>query len=296
MLRGPRHRWWRPLLALLLVTVFVVVAMNLLVAVLAVVGLAVGVSNPLAWVTRQISAISDLGPVGFLYLNLALMLLIPSSMFAIWIAHRVRPRFVSSVQGGLRWNWLLRCAMVVIPLWTLYLGFDILVQGRSSSRPDQWLLLLGMVIFLTPLQAAGEEYFFRGLMTQTVGSWFRRPWLALVVPTAISTVAFAGAHGSLDPWVFSSLAVFALTASILTWRTGGLEAAIAIHAVNNVGVFVTVMIVGGWDEAFVGTETQGTVWQVIQAVLVHAAALLLILRQARRAGITREYQPRVISA
>jgi hypothetical protein len=39
---------------------------------------------------------------------------------------------------------------------------------------------------------------------------------------------------------------------------GGLEAGIAMHAVNNVLTFFVVVIFGGWSQAFVGTQTSGT--------------------------------------
>lgn len=278
------------MLALVLAAVFAFVAINLMVVPLAVVGVVLGVSDPLIWVTDQILALTDLGPVGFLYVNLTLIVLIPSTTFAIWIAHRIRPKFVSSVRGGIRWRWLLRCLLLVVPLWVMYLGLSALA-GQASPRPDQWLILLVMVIVLTPLQAAGEEYLFRGLLTQTIGSWFGHPVVAMGVSTTIATAAFAAAHGSYDLWVFLSLAVFALTASLLTWRTGGLEAAIAVHAVNNVGVFLTVLLVGGWEQAFVTGSTTRTPWHLLITLVVHGAALALIWWQARKLGIQREFQP-----
>jgi hypothetical protein len=153
------------------------------------------------------------------------------------------------------------------------------------------VLLLVIVLFLTPLQAAGEEYFFRGWIMQNVGSWFRNPVLGLVVSLAVSVTAFSWAHGSPDIWVLGSLGVFALTAGLATWRTGGLEAGIAIHAVNNIGVFFTVILLGGWQDAFVGADTKGAPLDVLIALVVHAAVLALILWQAKKAGIERRYLP-----
>jgi membrane protease YdiL (CAAX protease family) len=210
---------------------------------------------------------------------------------SIWAVHRIRPRYVSSVQGGIRWRWLLRCALVVVPVWAVYLGLGALLEPASSGRPAQWGLLLLIVLFLTPLQAAGEEYLFRGWIMQNVGAWFRSPMVGLVVSMVVSVVAFSAAHGSPDLWVLGSLGVFALTAGIATWRTGGLEAGIAIHTVNNVGVFFLVILQGGWNEAFVGADTTGAPVDVGIALLVHGVALALILWQAMKAGIQRLYQP-----
>ena len=115
-----------------------------------------------------------------------------------------------------------------------------------------------MAVVLTPLQAAGEEFFFRGWILQNVGSWFPNRGAGLIAGTVVSVVAFSAAHGSPDPWVLASLAVFATTACLVTWRTGGLEAAIAIHAVNNVGVFGLVIMRGGWNEAFISGTSKGS--------------------------------------
>jgi hypothetical protein len=184
----------------------------------------------------------------------------------------------------------------VVPIWVLYLGIGLLLDPQSGARPAQWGLLLVIVLFLTPLQAAGEEYLFRGWIMQNVGSWFRHPVVGLVVGLAVSAVAFSAAHGSPDVWILADLGVFALTAGILTWRTGGLEAGIAIHAVNNIGVFFTVILVGGWKDAFVSESSTSTPAVFAVSLLVHVVALTLILWQAKRAGIQRRYQPAVPAA
>ena len=44
----------------------------------------------------------------------------------------------------------------------------------------------------------------------------------------LSAATFSLAHGSLDPWILLDLAAFAVAAVLLTWRTGGLEAAVAL--------------------------------------------------------------------
>ena len=116
-------------------------------------------------------------------------MLIPAAGLSIWAVHHIRPRFVSSVVGGFRWRWLLRCLAVVVPVWALYIGVSLLGDRPSSSdRPAEWVVLLFLVVFMTPLQAAGEEYFFRGWILQNVGSWFKRPMLSLIVGTAVSAI------------------------------------------------------------------------------------------------------------
>ena len=134
-------------------------------------------------------------PPGFLYLNLALAALIPTAGLSIWVAHRIRPRYLSSVAGGLRWRWLLRCLLVTLPVWLIYTGLGFLAsRRRHRPAPDHWVLLLIMVVVLTPFQSAGEEYLFRGWIMQNVGSYFARPLVGLIVSLTVSTVAFSAAH------------------------------------------------------------------------------------------------------
>ena len=290
LLRGPRHTWWRPLVALALAAVMVVAFAIAALPITGAIGFAFGVEDVIAAITD----LDDLGPIGFLYVNLSIIGFIPAVMFAVWIAHRVRPRYVSSVAGGIRWRWLLRCVVVLVPVWALYLGIEALLTDPTSPRPPQWPLLLAMVLVLTPFQAAGEEYLTRGLLAQTIGAWFGRPLAGLLVSAPLSATVFALLHGSFDPWVFAGLVTFGLTASVATWRTGGLEAGIAMHTVNNIGVFVVVLTLGGWREAFVTEGTTGTPLSVGVAVLVQSVALAVIVWQARRAGIDRLYRPRAM--
>ena len=201
--------------------------------------------------------VKDLSPTAFVVVNLSLIALIPVSALSIWIVHQIRPRYLSSVAGGIRWRWLARSTLVVLPLWLTYLALGLLLAPAESARPEQWLSLLIIVLIMTPFQAAGEEYFFRGWLMQNVGAYFARPMLGLVVSVTVSSVVFAAAHGSPDPWVLGSIGCFAVAAGVAAYRTGGLEAGIAMHAVNNMLAFGAVLLFGGWEEAFVGADIAG---------------------------------------
>ncbi len=294
MLRGPRRRWWRPLVALVLAGAIALVGQLVAFGPFVAFGvLATGGKGLGRWLTTEIGKLSrsDIDAAGFLYTNLSLIVLIPAAGLSIWAVHHIRPRFVSSVVGGFRWRWLLRCLAVVVPVWALYIGVSLLGDRPSSDRPAEWVVLLFLVVFMTPLQAAGEEYFFRGWILQNVGSWFKRPMLSLIVGTAVSATAFSAAHGSFDPWILGSLAVFAISCCLLTWRTGGLEAAISIHAVNNIAAFATVINFGGWQEAFIGGSTKGSPAQFALDAAVQVVAFALIWWQAKRAKISWHYRP-----
>jgi membrane protease YdiL (CAAX protease family) len=89
-----------------------------------------------------------------------------------------------------------------------------------------------LICVLVPFQAAGEEFAFRGLGMQAFGAWFRWPLVGILVPT----VGFAFAH-SYNAWGRIDVAALGVSFAFLTWRTGGLEAGVVAHVVNNVVVF-----------------------------------------------------------
>nr|WP_276612465.1 CPBP family intramembrane glutamic endopeptidase [Kineococcus vitellinus] len=127
-----------------------------------------------------------------------------------------------------------------------------------------------VVLLTTPLQAAGEEYVFRGWLSQALGSWFSRPAVGAVVAAVVSAALFGLAHGGQDAWLLTDRVVFGLVASWLVWRTGGLEAAVAVHAVNNVVVLVPAVLTGTLVEASLATSAPP--WTVLSGI----AALLLV--------------------
>ena len=105
-------------------------------------------------------------------------------------------------------------------------------------------------------------------------------------------MAFSFAHTSPDPWVLGTIGCLAVASGLAAWRTGGLEAGIVLHAVNNLLTFFAVIFFGGWDQAFVNTNTRGTPVMLLIALIVHGLALALIFWQARRTGIDRYFRPR----
>jgi uncharacterized protein len=291
MLRGPLYRWWKPLLCLVLFVPLALILIGLAIVPVFIAGLLSGATDLGDYAVEATTNLTNLGPIGFAYVNLSLIMLIPASGLSIWIVHGIRPGFLSSVAGRIRWRWLLRCVAVILPLWAIYIGMAAIVTPFTSPRPDHWAALLLLVLLLTPLQAAGEEYFFRGWIMQNVGAWFARPMVGLVVSIAVSAVVFSTLHLSRDPWVLGSIACLAVASGLAAWRTGGLEAGIVMHAVNNMLALSILVIFGGWSQAFIRTDTTGTPLMLLLAVAVNGTALGLILWQAKRAGLQPHYQP-----
>ncbi|KGN39500.1 CPBP family intramembrane glutamic endopeptidase [Knoellia subterranea] len=275
-MRGPRYRWWRPLVALAVATVVFIVCASFIFAVPAVTGL-VGSEDDLA---------NPVSPWGSLTLNLALAALIPATLLGVWAGFGRSPWRVFSVARRMRWGWLGWCFLVLLPLWAAYLAVTWFVFDQEVlDRPEHWVALLVITALTTPLQAAGEEVAFRGGLVQGVGAWFRSPVVAFVVTLVLSTALFAAAHGSADPWIVIELGCFAVAGCWLAWRTGGLEAAIALHVVNNLLITFTGILLGGLDESYVDTTSTGSPVSALMNVAATALVTAVLLWLARRRGI-----------
>ncbi|MCL7430157.1 CPBP family intramembrane glutamic endopeptidase, partial [Streptomyces sp. YS415] len=202
---------------------------------------------------------------------------------------------VSSVTGRLRWRWLGWCLAAAVPAMAVLALVLVLVPFDDTSgvaaEPDRWVgwssfaVSMAVVGVCVPFQAAAEEYVFRGWMMQAVGGFLRSPWFA-VVPQA---VLFAAAHGWGTVWGFADLCVFGLVTGYLTVRTGGLEAAIALHVLNNLlGFGFAAAVVGGLSAEETAADLPALFAVIDMTVVVLYGALVLWL--------ARRHRPQRISA
>ena len=132
-MRGPRHRWWRPLVARSSPWPRYLAIAGVLTGVFWPAGLVPGTSRPASRRTRGPSSAS----------NLLLAALIPATLLGLWVGHRRSPWRVLSVTGRIRWRWLLRCTAVVTPVWAAYLTASWVVFDQEVlPRSEQWVALV----------------------------------------------------------------------------------------------------------------------------------------------------------
>ena len=208
----------------------------------AVLGIAAFFRRPEEFSTYIAEALAYRLPEGVLaaHLGLASMILVVWALMRY--AHHMGLTWTASVQPGMRWRYLIICVLVAAivlnaVLWVGPEGRNMIWQGAQP----QWYAYLAIVVISSPLQAAAEEVFFRGYLQQTVGSVTRRAWVGVVV----AALVFALMHGGQNPALFVHRLGFGLIAGWLVVATGGLEAAIAVHIVNNLMVFGYAVFTGG---------------------------------------------------
>ncbi len=277
LLRTRDYSWWRPLLGLL-----VAIPVYLVGLVLAFIPWLAVEWDALIAAEQPEELVAQLTPTLLLSTNLSLAAAIPAAMLGTLVAG-LRPGWLASVTGRLRWGLLGRCLLLALAVVVLFgvLGLLLPTDGGGVAPVGtvsfaEWGAFAVVVLLTTPLQAAGEEYAFRGLGFQVLGAWVRTPWLGAVV----TSLLFALAHGGQNPALFLDRFAFGLVACWLVVRTGGLEAAIALHTVNNVVTFLVAAAFDQTDDALLVSDIPWTLAALDIAQMVVFA--LLVDRLARR--------------
>lgn len=197
------------------------------------------VTDPIEITSRIMSS-----PWAFLGLNLSWAAMIPGAVVALVAYGDKAMGYAFSVAGRWRWNLVARSLLVVGPVFALYIGAQFIFDDTVELqwRPD-WLLI-AIVLLTTPLQSAGEEFAFRGIVTQQLGGWMSNRWVASIVTGALIGALFGVLHLGYPPLAILQVALVGFTASMLTFRTGGLEAACVLHACNNVFIMLPLAAAG----------------------------------------------------
>lgn len=232
-----------------------------------------------------------LTPVMFLANSISLGFLIPLSFLLSRIVGQ-RGGWLSSVVGRVRWTWLMKCLAVSLVAVGALVLIPISIQGWDQQglalRPGWWWLLIGVIV-VTPFQAAGEEYIIRGVLNRAVASLIPARIVGAVAGAVLSSVVFATIHFAEDTWLNITYFSLGMLLSYLAWRTGGLEAAIAMHTANNIVVLVFLPF-QDISEVFDRAEGASDPTALIQLAVLGAAAAIIVA-MARRGAISRTGPP-----
>lgn len=237
------------------------------------------------------------------FLNVALILAIPSAWFCTRVFHGLRPRWLASVAPRIRWRWLLASFGIALVSLVIAILLGALLPSSGdgaelsgsvndfTSTSRDFLLV---IVLLTPLQAIAEEYAFRGYLTQAFGGLFgdraASRYLAVLAPALL----FAAAHGGQSVPIFIDRLAFGIVAGILVIATGGLEAGIAYHVLNNLLAFGLALTFGDMTETL---NPEGGGWaDVVVSFVKSAIFVALSIVVARRMGVATRTRPGVVEA
>jgi membrane protease YdiL (CAAX protease family) len=291
MLRTWTYAWWRPAVGIVALVIGLFAASIVLLPVLAAT-VALDHRGSFGDAFNDAASLDHVTWQGMLYLNLSLAAMVPLTWAIVRVVHRMRPRWLMSVKPGIRWTFFWACfglapvAMIAQVIVGALLPTDPNDLGASVNDITSTTVAIGLVVlFTTPLQAMGEEYAFRGYAMQAFGALTRRPWIAIVVTATL----FALAHGIQNAPLFLDRFSFGLMAGYVVYRTGGLEAGIALHIWNNLVAFGFALLLGNIDDSLNVTEVSW--WNIPLTITQNGVYLVLVLLVARAMGVGNRTTP-----
>ncbi|WIB27096.1 CPBP family intramembrane glutamic endopeptidase [Curtobacterium sp. MCSS17_015] len=268
-------RWWRPLVALAVFLGFYVLS-QIVIGIAYLVPIATqrgpeGLDDLLTKLSE--GALDPTDPLVLSMSLVSLVVLLPAIMLSTRIARLGPYGLLSSIRLRVRWGWLGWCLLPLLVLgivmfllqsWGMFvfdagLHWNTAAIGQSTVSVQTLTVTILLVVLLVPFQAAAEEYVFRGFLMQTIGSWIPVRVVSTVVAVGVSTVLFAVLHvpNGYNIWGILDVGSFGLVAAVIVLRTGGLEATVLQHALNNIMIFV--LQAPGWSEIdLTGEGSQGT--------------------------------------
>ncbi|WP_268932211.1 CPBP family intramembrane glutamic endopeptidase [Nocardioides okcheonensis] len=270
-----RMAWWKPLLLLVALPATLLV---LQVLALLLVGAVEGSDDPLG---------ADLTPLKSLAVNASIGLTGVVALLLTARMARVPWRALLSTRRTLDRRRLVTYALGAVVLVGAALGATAVVSPESTgwsgfAVTGTTVGLLCVTLLTTPLQAIGEELTYRAALMPAVASWSRAVTPALTAGITVSALVFAAMHGSTDPWLAAYFAVVGLSTALAAVISGGMEAPIAFHVVNNVlaGVVGNLFSDGGTTTIDRTADTGDA--SLLLLVAANVAMVLLVVAHERR--------------
>jgi uncharacterized protein len=292
MLRTWTYASWRPVVGILTAVIAFFIGASLVFLVVAALH---ALFQGGAWADdfRRDASTTTVGPAGLLGVNLGIASMIPVTWAIMRLVHRMRPRWLASVVPRMRWRFFAVClgiavvallAQVVVgALLPRSTGDDL--SGSLNHFSLSTALSAVVVLLTTPLQAAGEEYLFRGYLMQAFGSLFNSRWVAILATATL----FALAHGGQNPPLFFDRFAFGLIAGWLVTRTGGLEAGIALHILNNFLAFGVALTFGDLSSTLQVSSVSW--WNIVLTLTQSGVYTGLVVLVARRMNLQNRTRP-----
>lgn len=290
------YKWWKPLLVVVIAAAF----FGVLSVVLSLASIPVITAVDPSYLSDLASGKGEIldtqRPVSVVLSLLSIILMIPAVLLAMLVMGMRPSGRIWSVAVRIRWGMVGRftgiAVLAVVAMNATGIALEMVLAPLQSAQdvsaitqPENFdvgaaLLSLLFVVLLVPIQATAEEVVFRGLFMQVIGSWLKNPWFAIVIPT----IAFTLLH-IYDVWGLAAVALMGGFAAWLTWRTGGLEAAIAIHIVNN--LFAFGFMTAGFGGSTAQTEEGGSLGSLIGELIGLSLFAWLVVRSFKKRGYGR---------
>jgi membrane protease YdiL (CAAX protease family) len=290
--RTPSWRGWRSVVMIITVPVGFLL-LNVIVGTIA--GIFIGIFTPddLDKITS-----GEMTPLMFLFNNLSLAAVVPMIILAAVVIFKQRGGFMASVTGKFRWKWFFICFTPLLFLFIVEFFAQQFIAVRTGLEGEgelgiypTTLLMVLTILLTTPLQCAGEEYGIRGALNRATAAFFgNRKYVGPIAGAIVSTAAFAAIHSASDLWLNLMYVTLGLCSCWLVWRTGGLEASIALHVANN---YISLSSAPFTDISEIFNREAGVVppWFVLLKIAFILGSVLIVELLHRKLKPTRVASP-----
>jgi uncharacterized protein len=278
MKKLPNYRWWKPLCAGLLGAVlFVVLQTIVYFAILYLSGSNIETLRANKAASSSYIVGDPSSPATLLMAFIPVACAIPSFAIAMRVFGLGNLGTLSSVEGKLRWKHIWSYAPLALAAGVVFYLIMFAINALQGGSYGDFTLVpvtLLIIVVLCPLQCAAEEYVCRGFVFQAFASWIP----VVVIPLIIQTVIFVVLHGYNIVGLIG-VGFVGLIAGWLTVKTGGLEAAITLHSVNNILSFMQ-------SALFVSQATQSdiTIVGLLGGAILSLILAAVIYQIAKRKG------------
>lgn len=169
--------------------------------------------------------------------------IVPFLIYKYW--HRLPLKRLLTTAPTFRWNRLLISFVIVLIVYGSLtaveygLGFEDFDEVVLHPDWKGYLIMLGIMLFLLPIQSASEEILCRGYLNQGLSQITKRPWIAFIITSGLFAalhMANPEAYQQMLPYMLSIFA-FGMAMCWLSYADQGLESAIGVHIGNNFFVF-----------------------------------------------------------
>ena len=225
-----KYRWYKPILVFIIGAIIFLILNLLLIAVF----YAICGENLMVQLLHGGYEVMN-SEIGEIYSHLAIAIMIPSLYLATKIVKDRPFSSYSSSRGG--WNTQLYLKAFIIP-FILFIIVGVIQSAILGNAGDYHFTILFFIILLivVPIQCIAEEYVYRGLLMQTLGSWFNIPLLAVI----LQAIIFGFTHGY-NGIGNIGIIISGLVMGFLAWKANGLEVSSAFHTANNLSFSLLVM-------------------------------------------------------
>ncbi len=178
-----------------------------------------------------------------------MLLTFPAMLVPLFLGQKfIHKRTITSLHTAAKKIKYNRFFVAIFITWIVYgistalFHFTGLSPVKMSFEPGRFAIYALISLLFIPLQSGTEEIIFRGYLNQMFGHFIKHKWIVFIITSALfasmhlaNPESVSGSEKGMAEhlMIMSGYFMFGFILSVIVWFEGGLEAAIGVHAANN---------------------------------------------------------------